>query len=687
MNTKKDFPSSASEDRAQTPAAAGLALTVLTAPFAICRLKPDEEIPSWVRQSHFSSIARAPDELSLICEEQWVPKAVRCDRGWRAIQVLGPLSTPIFGVLASLTPILNEEEIHLFAISTFNSDYLFVRGSKLRRAITALERAGHRFDRQPQDAALPGPKPAPTATRDDGEEDSASNAAAADRTTAPAPRPRSIASPSPAAPRTPPTSVDRPIDDTPESAPVSTRTDAPVDKKVEHKRDTVKKDTIKKDSDKRLDSEPTSRRTRPRRDVSPKPARDDRDTDEGAESVGLFTGAIPQNPVAITDTSFSALGLNEALSRTIEKVGFKHPTPIQDAVIPHALAGSDVIGLAETGSGKTAAFVLPLVQHLSGRRGTRGLILSPTREIALQTKAFLDIVGRDHGLESLVVIGGVKMGPQIQGLRRPADILVATPGRLADHVRRRNTRLDKIEQLVLDEADHMLDLGFLPQIQEVLEQVPEMRQTMMFSATMPPLIARLANRFMTDPVRIDFRPEGHAAEGIEHRLYLVEPDDKKACLLSLLAEVEGSTLIFTRRRLDAEWLARQVEEGGFQVERIHSDRSQAHRVRALRAFREGRNKVLVATDVAARGIDIPRIEHVINYELPDQVEDYVHRAGRTARGNALGIVSSICTWVDKPVIKDIEAHIGIEMPRCEVAGVKPYAELKRRKQVRRRRLL
>jgi len=371
----------------------------------------------------------------------------------------------------------------------------------------------------------------------------------------------------------------------------------------------------------------------------------------------------------------------------VREVGFQHPTPVQTGVIPEAMKGRDVIGLAETGSGKTAAFCLPLAERLTHGKGIRGLILCPTREIALQTKAFLDIFGRDHELETVAVIGGVKMGPQISGFRRRADILVATPGRLADHLRRRNLDLDELEELVLDEADHMLDLGFLPQIREILEQVPAVHRTMMFSATMPPPIERLAQLFMTDPVTVDFRPEGHVASGIEHRLYLVNEEDLKDCVIALLGEVEGSTLIFTRRKLHSEWLARQLELGGFDAGRIHSDRSQAQRVRALRGFREGKHRILVATDVAARGLDIPRIQHVINYSLPETTDDYIHRAGRTARGNAAGIVSSIGTWQDKITIQDIERRLGIKIPRCTVAGVEPYVEIKKRKQVRRRRLL
>ena len=404
---------------------------------------------------------------------------------------------------------------------------------------------------------------------------------------------------------------------------------------------------------------------------------------------GLFTGAIPQEPVETTEDSFESLGISPELIETLEEIGFHHPTPIQAAVIPIALEGIDVIGLAETGSGKTGAFGLPLAERLHHGRGLRGLILCPTREIALQTKAFLDIFGKNHDLETAVIIGGVKFGPQLQAFRRKPDIVVATPGRLADHLRRGNVRLNQLEELVLDEADHMLDLGFLPQIQEILESIPNDRRTLMFSATMPPPIERLAQRFLKDPYTADLRPVNRVAAGIKHRLYLVKDGDQKNCLAHLLKQEEGTTLVFARRKLDTEWLARQLELAGLPVDRIHSDRSQSQRVRALRAFREGKIRILVATDVAARGIDVPQLSHVVNFGLPESLEDYVHRAGRTARGKAVGTVSSIGTWLDKVMIKDIERLIGHEIERCEVEGVDAYRELrpKRKSNMRRRRLL
>lgn len=397
------------------------------------------------------------------------------------------------------------------------------------------------------------------------------------------------------------------------------------------------------------------------------------------------TYAIPQHPVSLTAASFESLGLSAPILQVLQRIGFVNPTPIQAAVIPTALTGQDLIGLAETGSGKTAAFCLPLAERLQHGRGIRGLILSPTREIALQTKAFLDLFGENHQLSTVCLIGGVKMGPQFRGLGQRPDILVATPGRLLDHVQRGTVRLDGIEELVLDEADHMLDLGFMPQVLSILEELPAQRHTLMFSATMPPPVERLAQRFLVEPKRFDILPEGGAAEGISHRLYLVEPENKKQCLLALLHQELGSTLVFIRRKSDAEWLSRVLEREGHPVERLHSDLSQSQRTKALQGFREGEHRILVATDLASRGIDIPRIGHIINFDMPENVEDYIHRAGRTARGAAHGIVSSIATWQDKPTIKEIESTLGEPLPRCTVAGVEPYVEIKPKFTMRRRR--
>jgi ATP-dependent RNA helicase RhlE len=390
----------------------------------------------------------------------------------------------------------------------------------------------------------------------------------------------------------------------------------------------------------------------------------------------MQTLAIPQHPVETTSGSFRSLGLSDPILASIRRIGFEHPTPIQAGVIPVALTGRDLIGLAQTGSGKTAAFCLPLAERLNHGEGTRALILCPTREIALQTQAFLEIFGQEHRLTSTCLIGGVKMEPQVRAIRQRPDIIVATPGRLYDHLEHGTLRVDRVCYVVLDEADHMLDMGFLPQVQRILQELKGPRQTLMFSATMVPLVERLAQLFMVTPTRIDFRPEGGAAEGISHRLYLVEPDRKKDLILSLLHHELGSTLVFTRRKTDAEWLCGVLEREGHPVERIHSNLSQGQRTQALQGFREGEHRILVATDIAARGIDIPRVGHIINFDMPENVEDYIHRAGRTARGSAKGIVSSIGSWMDKQLIKEIESTLGEEIPRCSLPGVAAYVEMR-----------
>jgi len=390
----------------------------------------------------------------------------------------------------------------------------------------------------------------------------------------------------------------------------------------------------------------------------------------------MLPSAIPQHPVETTDKSFKELGLSDAIVSVVENIGFEHPTPIQAAVIPTALEGRDLIGLAQTGSGKTAAFALPIAERLTHGRGVRGLILSPTREIALQTQAFCELFGAKHNLATACLIGGVRMRPQTEALKKQPDVIVATPGRLLDHVRQRHVTLDAIEQLVLDEADHMLDLGFLPQIREVLRRLPRERQTMMFSATMPDSIEMIAREFMREPVMVDIAPKG-AATGITHRLYLVRPEDKRNALMALLNEELGSTLVFARRKIDAEWLYHVLERKGHPVSRIHSDRSQGKRVQALEGFRAGSHRILVATDIAGRGIDVPGIEHVINFDIPEAVEDYVHRAGRTARGAAQGIVSTIATWQDIPMVRKIEEVLGEKIARCTVAGIEPWEEMEK----------
>ncbi len=395
--------------------------------------------------------------------------------------------------------------------------------------------------------------------------------------------------------------------------------------------------------------------------------------------------ALGQHPVNTTNQSFASLGLSEPILKCIDYLGFKHPTPIQSAVIPISLTGQDVVGLAQTGSGKTAAFSLPLAERLTHGHGLRGLIISPTREIALQTKSFLDVFGKHHHLQTVCLIGGVKMGPQLTELRKKIDIIVATPGRLLDHIERKTVDVGHIEELVLDEADHMLDMGFLPQVNAILKHLPKNRHTMMFSATMPEPIERLARNFLNNPARVDILPTGKAAEGITHRLYLVDRENKQNCLLALLQQELGSTLIFTRMKIDADWVTKMLQRENHKVAKIHSDLSQSERTAALDDFKKGEVRVLVATDIASRGIDVPGIQHVVNFDLPETVDEYIHRAGRTARANAQGLVSSIGTWMDRAMVKDIEKILGKEIPRCTVPGVPPFVEIVVKPSLRRRR--
>lgn len=383
---------------------------------------------------------------------------------------------------------------------------------------------------------------------------------------------------------------------------------------------------------------------------------------------------IGQHPVTTTDNHFRNFGLSESTLKLLEEIKFHHPTPIQSELIPVALTGRDLIGLAQTGSGKTAAFVLPIAEKLQHGKGLRGLILAPTREIALQTKAFLDLFGKHHRLKTICLIGGVGIGSQISGLKKNPDIAVATPGRLNDHLQRGTVRLNNVEILILDEADHMLDLGFLPQIHAIIRKLPADRHTMMFSATMPSSIENLARQYLKNPHRIDILPKGRAAEGITHRLYLVDQENKKKCLLKLLHHELGSTLVFSRRRVDANWIYHILEKEKHPVSIIHSDRSQSQRTQALQSFKEGHHRILVATDIASRGIDVPGLEHIVNYNVPDTVEEYIHRSGRTARAGAQGLVSTIATWQDKQMIQKIEQALGKEVPRCTLADVPAYIE-------------
>jgi len=375
-----------------------------------------------------------------------------------------------------------------------------------------------------------------------------------------------------------------------------------------------------------------------------------------------------------TPRRFSDLPLSPELLQSLEKAGFLHPTPIQEAAIPIALTGKDVLGCAQTGTGKTLAFVLPLIEKLKGLSGVRAVILCPTREIALQTHAAIEKVGTPLRVHSISIIGGRKMGGQISGLQRQPQILVATPGRLVDFQERRLINLNAIEYLVMDEADHMFDLGFLPQIRRILRALPEKRQTLMFSATFPHEVAQLANQYLKNPERIDITPPGTTAEGVDHGLYLLEPGDKRSAIMELLKDEQRSTLIFTRTKLDADWLSRLLESQGHSVGALHADRSQGERISTLQGFKDGKFQMLVATDIMARGIDVKGIGHVVNFDIPQSPEDYVHRVGRTARLNATGQASTLATWLEMRFVEAIEKQINFPLPRKTIEGIRAFEE-------------
>ena len=368
-------------------------------------------------------------------------------------------------------------------------------------------------------------------------------------------------------------------------------------------------------------------------------------------------------------SDFESLGLTPASLTALNKAGYEKPTPIQAQTIPHALAGKDIIGCAATGTGKTAAFVLPIVERLHhnphNKKGLRALVLAPTRELALQIAEHSQRFGAPHGVKTVVLIGGVGMGQQIDGLKH-SQICVATPGRLLDHMGQGTAVLANVEVLVLDEADRMLDMGFKPQLTRILAKVPRPRQTMLFSATMAGEVADFARTNSKDPVRVEVARSGTTASRATQCVFEVGQNDKTPLLLSLLAPGEESTLVFTRTKRRADKLTKSLARAGHAVERIHADRSQAQRKHALDGFKSGKYRVLVATDIAARGIDVADIGHVVNFDLPHVPEDYVHRVGRTARAAASGHASAFCAPEERDLLRDIEKLLRVKVPRSEV---------------------
>jgi ATP-dependent RNA helicase RhlE len=359
--------------------------------------------------------------------------------------------------------------------------------------------------------------------------------------------------------------------------------------------------------------------------------------------------------------SFDTLGLAEPLRLALKAENYATPTPIQVQAIPILTAGKDLLGVAQTGSGKTAAFALPLLHNLfhdavprvSG--APRALILAPTRELAGQIGDRIKAYGRHLKQRSAVIFGGVGQGQQVKALEAGVDILIATPGRLLDLCNQHHVRLDKVQILVLDEADRMLDMGFIHDVRKIVGFCRKQRQSLLFSATMPPSIAKLAHDMLRDPVRVDISAAKVTVDRIEQRVYFVSAQDKRTVLTGLLKEPAlKQAIVFTRTKRGADRVCRHLNQNGLTAEALHGNKAQNARVRALNAFRAGHVRVLVATDIAARGIDVPGISHVINYELPNEPESYVHRIGRTARAGAGGIALSLCESEERPYLRAIE---------------------------------
>ncbi len=369
-------------------------------------------------------------------------------------------------------------------------------------------------------------------------------------------------------------------------------------------------------------------------------------------------------------TTFVELGLAPELLDAVRDAGYTHPTPIQQDAIPLALRGRDLIGLAQTGTGKTAAFTLPILQRLmGGPRRPRALILTPTRELAIQVEESFQKYGKYTSLKVLVVYGGVPLDPQERALRRGVDVVVATPGRLLDHLERQNVTFEDLEVLVLDEGDRMLDMGFAPQINRIVAQIPRYRQTLLFSATMPPEVEALARKYQRKPVVVQVGRRSEAANTVTHAVYPV-PRERKSALLVELLKQEGmdSVLIFTRTKHGADRIVRHLSKANIEATALHADKSQSQRTKALDGFKSGGVRVLVATDIAQRGLDVTGISHVINYDVPQQPEDYVHRIGRTGRAAATGDAFTFMSTDEIAMVRTIERMLGQPIPRISVPG-------------------
>jgi ATP-dependent RNA helicase RhlE len=365
--------------------------------------------------------------------------------------------------------------------------------------------------------------------------------------------------------------------------------------------------------------------------------------------------------------SFQNLGLLEEVVHAVQSMGYIDPTPIQLRAIPIVLGNRDLIGASQTGTGKTAAFALPLLTQLKKHGALRVLILEPTRELAAQVETAFRDYSRFCDLRTAVIYGGVGYGQQLKDLKDGMDVLVATPGRLLDHIEQGNVKLDTIKHLVLDEADRMLDMGFMPDVRRIIDLIPRERQTLLFSATMPPEIARLTEWALRNPERIEIGARRSPAETVTHALYPVAATQKYDLLVELLKKTNfDSVLIFVRTKHAADRIAAQLKNAQHSVAVLHSNRSQNERLEALEGFRNGRYEVMVATDIASRGIDVAGVSHVINYDVPQHPEDYVHRIGRTGRAQAVGDAFTLMTAEEGPDVSAIERFIGQAIPRVKL---------------------
>jgi ATP-dependent RNA helicase RhlE len=371
----------------------------------------------------------------------------------------------------------------------------------------------------------------------------------------------------------------------------------------------------------------------------------------------------------MNEVTFESLGLIDPILKAVGEQGYEKPTPIQAASIPSLLEGRDLLGCAQTGTGKTASFALPIIQHIAAKpakvapRNVRALVVAPTRELAAQIDECFDAYSRHARVSHACIFGGVGKAPQERALSRGVDVLVATPGRLLDLQGEGKISLSALEIFVLDEADRMLDMGFIHDVKRIIALLPKERQTLLFSATMPPSIAELAAKLLRKPVRVDISPESPTVELIDQSVVYAEKNDKRHMLAALIegANVQRA-LVFTRTKHGADRLVKSLERAGISSAAIHANKSQNNRIRTLESFRSGSTRVLVATDLAARGIDVDGISHVFNYELPNEPETYVHRIGRTARAGADGIAIALCESEEKPLLRDIERLIGKKIP-------------------------